>query len=55
MIVQEQLLVVRAYLLVDHLERQKRVGWQLGQLLDRRLFERLQSPIDCFERIRVRG
>jgi hypothetical protein len=55
MIVQEQLLVVRDFLLVDHLDLRMKVGWQFGRLLGRRLFERLQSWSCRYERIRVLG
>jgi hypothetical protein len=55
MIEQEQLLVVRDCLLVGRLGRQKKVGWQPGRLLGRRLSERLQSQSGCFGQIQDRG
>ena len=54
MIEQGQLLVVRDFLLVDHLDLRMKVGWQFGRLLGRRLFERLQSWSCRYGRIRVR-
>jgi len=55
MIVQGQLLVVRDFLLVDHLDLRMKVGWQFGRLLGRRLFERLQSWSCRYGRTRVLG
>jgi hypothetical protein len=55
MIEQEQLLVVRDCLLAGHLDRRKKVGWQPGRLLGRRLVERLQSRSGCFGQILDRG
>jgi hypothetical protein len=55
MIVQEQLPVVRDFLPVDHLDLRRKVGWQFGRLLGRRLFGRLQSSSCRCGRIRVLG